>query len=83
MDLAEFLERYSGDDNQWWRLDVGDMQNLFDVSVQQVAELRVEVARLRAELDIARDLLRTVPVPDYRSEYEWWIGNVEDYLETT
>ena len=83
MDLAEFLERYSKDDNQWWRLDVGDMQNLFDASVQQVAELRVEVARLRTELDIARDLLRSVPVPDYRSEYEQWRGNVEDYLETT
>lgn len=82
MNLAEFLDRYSEDDNQWWRLDVGDMQNLFDASVQQVAELRVEVARLRTELDIARDLLRSVPVPDYRSEYAEWQASVEDYLET-
>lgn len=42
-----------------------------------------EVARLRAELDTARDMLRNVPVPDYRSEYAEWQSNVDDYLETT
>lgn len=28
--LAEFLIRYQRDDNEWWRLATGDMQNLFE-----------------------------------------------------
>lgn len=47
-----------------------------------MATTEKEVARLRDELDTARDLLRSVPVPDYRSEYAEWQASVEDYLET-
>lgn len=46
------------------------------------AALQAEATRLRAELDVTRDLLQTTPAPDYRSEYEQWRGYVDDYLET-
>lgn len=59
--LANFLERYVEDDNEWWRLDAGHHQNLFDAAVSEmqfqgdlVRALRGKVDRLRAELDVER-----------------------------
>ena len=31
--LRDFIPRYEHDDNEWWRLQTGDMQNLFDEAI--------------------------------------------------
>ena len=33
--LSEFFPKYVRDDNEWWRLGTGDMQNLFDEAVEE------------------------------------------------
>lgn len=38
--LAEFLPRYKADDNEWWRLQCGDHQNLFDEANDERERLR-------------------------------------------
>lgn len=38
--LAEFLPRYEKDDNEWWRLQSGDHQNLFEEAVDKWLTLR-------------------------------------------
>ncbi len=29
-ELDDFIKRYADDDNEWWRLSSGEMQNLFE-----------------------------------------------------
>lgn len=45
--LAEFLEAYSENDNLWWTLDSGDMQNLFEQAVDDRNHWKIRA--LRAE----------------------------------
>ena len=37
MNPKEFLAKYQENDNEWWKLSSGDMQNLFEEAVEQLA----------------------------------------------
>lgn len=45
--MDEFLVKYRKDDNEWWRLESGDMQNLFEEAVDRAEAAEAEVERLR------------------------------------
>lgn len=54
--LDAFLVAYAADDNEWWRLDCGDHQNLFDEAIDR---LNASTApnlpdAVRAVIDLAR-----------------------------
>ena len=38
--LLEFIKKYRSDDNEWWRLASGDMQNLFEEAIERLDKLR-------------------------------------------
>lgn len=48
--LSAFLDIYSDDHIEWWRLDSGQHQNLFDALLARAEAAEAEVARLRAVL---------------------------------
>ena len=52
--LSDFLGRYQSDDNEWWRLDHGEAQNMFDAAVESVAVLGARAERAEAERDAVR-----------------------------
>ena len=45
--LDAFLAIYADDDNEWWRLDSGQHQNLFDSLLARAESAKAEVERLR------------------------------------
>ena len=51
--LSEFLGRYQSDDNEWWRLEQGEAQNMFDAAVESIARLGTRAERAEAERDAA------------------------------
>lgn len=54
MPLDEFLPKYKANDNEWWYLETGDMQNLFEEAVDQREEARTKLIRIR---EICEDYL--------------------------
>jgi hypothetical protein len=48
--LLKFLPQYKADDNEWWRLSSGDMQNLFDEAVDEIERLTDELERTVAAM---------------------------------
>ena len=54
MKLSDFLGRYQSDDNEWWRLEQGEAQNMFDAAVESVAVLGARAERAEAERDAVR-----------------------------
>ena len=57
MKLSEFLDRYQDNDNEWFALDHGEAQNMFDAAVESVAVLGARAERAEAERDAARQEL--------------------------
>ena len=55
--LSDFLGRYQSDDNEWWRLEQGEAQNMFDAAVESIARLGTRAERAEAERDALRDEL--------------------------
>ena len=67
MDCYSFYEKYQQNDNEWWKLSEGEMQNLYDDAMgllfgwekttnEQIARAEAaeaEVARLREALELA------------------------------
>ena len=65
MDCYSFYEKYQQNDNEWWKLSEGEMQNLYDDAMgmlfgwekttnEQIARAEAaeaEVARLRSALE--------------------------------
>lgn len=49
--LAEFLPRYEKDGNEWWRLESGHHQNLFEEAVEEIERLRDVMRKIHAILD--------------------------------
>jgi len=45
-----FLCKEIDDCNAWWKLDSGDMQNLFDTAVEELDEARARVKELEREV---------------------------------
>ena len=45
MKLSEFLDGYQSDDNEWWRLEQGEAQNIFDGAVEGIAVLGARAER--------------------------------------
>lgn len=45
-DLDDFLKTYQRDDNEWWQIDCGDHQNLFEAAVDRMcdAEQKLKLA---------------------------------------
>ena len=54
MKLSDFLGRYQSDDNEWWRLEQGEAQNMFDAAVESIAVLGARAERAETERDAAR-----------------------------
>ena len=54
MKLSEFLDRYQDNDNEWFALDHGEAQNMFDAAVESVAVLGARAERAEAERDAVR-----------------------------
>ena len=52
--LSDFLGRYQSDDNEWWRLEQGEAQNMFDAAVESIAVLGARAERAEAERDAVR-----------------------------
>lgn len=59
--LTDFRPDYDENDNLWWMLDSGHMQNLFEAACEEIDRLRSEVSmgaalrdRLRADLSDCR-----------------------------
>jgi hypothetical protein len=50
MELNEFLPLYREDDNRWWLLSAGDMQNLFDEAIERAEALGTQLAAVRQAL---------------------------------
>lgn len=48
--LDAFLVIYADDDNEWWRLDSGQHQNLFDSLLARAEAAEAEAARLRTAI---------------------------------
>ena len=57
MKLSEFLDRYQDNDNEWFALDHGEAQNMFDAAVESIARLGTRAERAEAERDALRDEL--------------------------
>mgnify|MGYP001240241691 CR=1 FL=1 len=57
MKLSEFLDRYQDNDNEWFALDHGEAQNMFDAAVESIAVLGARAERAEAERDALRDEL--------------------------
>lgn len=66
--LAEFMPRYEKDNNEWWRLECGHHQNLFEEAVDRCEMLADAVRELgRALGDLAWEHMS-----DETAEmYEW------------
>ena len=52
--LSEFLDRYQDNDNEWFALDHGEAQNMFDAAVESIAVLGARAERAEAERDAVR-----------------------------
>ena len=52
--LSEFLDRYQDNDNEWFALDHGEAQNMFDAAVESIARLGTRAERAEAERDALR-----------------------------
>ena len=57
MKLSEFLDRYQDSDNEWFALDHGEAQRLFDAAIESIARLGTRAERAEAERDALRDEL--------------------------
>jgi hypothetical protein len=52
--MAEFLARYRKDDNAWWHLETGDMQNLFDEAVEVLERIAsYDLTQMRSGVNVA------------------------------
>lgn len=51
MSLDQFLKRYATNDNEWWKLGPGEMQNLFDEAIWNMELLKAKNAQLCAVLE--------------------------------
>jgi hypothetical protein len=45
-----FRSRYANDDNEWWRTECGEHQNLFEEACERLDALAAEVRALRDQL---------------------------------
>ena len=54
MKLIDFLARYETDDNEWFALDHGEAQRMFDAAVESIARLGTRAERAEAERDALR-----------------------------
>ena len=90
--LSDFLGRYQSDDNEWWRLEQGEAQNMFDAAVESIARLGTRAERAEAERDAARAevarlqeaaraLYETFYVDDDGGAFVYWITKPK-YAET-
>ena len=48
--MDEFLVKYRKDDNEWWRLESGDMQNLFEEAADRLAAAEKVIEAAKAEV---------------------------------
>jgi hypothetical protein len=62
--LSEFLLRYRQDDNEWWRLDCGDHQNIFDEAIE-----RLETAEALIVADMEYRKSRQSPKQEIRHHF--------------
>lgn len=46
-DLESFVKLYEEDDNAWYYISTGDMQNLFDEALEKISAKDAEIAELR------------------------------------
>ena len=53
MKLIDFLARYETDDNEWFALDHGEAQRLFDAAIESIARLGTRAERAETERDAA------------------------------
>ena len=54
MKLIDFLARYETDDNEWFALDHGEAQRMFDAAVESIARLGTRAERAETERDALR-----------------------------
>ena len=40
MTLDQFLRRYATNDNEWWKLEPGEMQKMFDEAIEEIKNLQ-------------------------------------------
>lgn len=52
MPLDDFRELYKQDDNEWWRLQSGDMQNLFDAAIDRIEGVEEVVAEMELHVEV-------------------------------
>ena len=53
MKLSEFLDGYQDNDNEWFALDHGEAQRMFDAAVESIARLGTRAERAETERDAA------------------------------
>lgn len=51
MPLDEFRKRFEEDDNEWWRLQPGDMLNLFDAAVDRIEAVEEIVKEMKESVE--------------------------------
>lgn len=51
MNLKEFRAAYAKNDNEWWKLSTGDMQNLFDEACEELDAKDKRIAELEKQVE--------------------------------
>ena len=78
--MDEFLVKYRKDDNEWWRLDSGDMQNLFEEAVERLEAAERENETLQGHVD--HYLERAVAAERRVERYEKALRAIRDAAAT-
>ena len=58
--LDEFIAKYQADDNEWWYLSRGEMQNHFDELLEQYQKLQASVSETVDKLIEERNAARAL-----------------------